>query len=356
MRLTRVVTKLDTCGIQLGVLRITPALARLGIETRVLAGSATRSGRRLLAAAGIAPEVFPGGGPGLQYEPSDAFADWLVPRLTDGDLVHAHMFGAWWAAAQVLPGGTPLVASEHNAVRWPGEAQRIAMQQALARVDLLFAHGPSARTLFAELGVQADRLRNGASAVDGIDARPLRDLPDPRLVFAGRLHAEKGPDLLLAALALLDRPPPTLLLGEGPLERRLRRLARRRGLDVRFLGWQPEPARFIAGSAACVVPSRHDAWSQTAVQAMGLGVPVIAAAVEGLPLTLGSARGVLVAPEDPAALAEAIAGILDGELWVDREDARAYAQRFLPDRVARAYADEYRRLLSPASSKTAEAA
>ncbi|MEA2450314.1 MAG: hypothetical protein QOG63_2246, partial [Thermoleophilaceae bacterium] len=34
---------------------------------------------------------------------------------------------------------------------------------------------------------------------------------------------------------------------------------------------------------------------------------------------------------------------------VDHDDARAYAERFLPDRVARAYADEYRRLLAPAT-------
>jgi glycosyltransferase involved in cell wall biosynthesis len=71
---------------------------------------------------------------------------------------------------------------------------------------------------------------------------------------------------------------------------------------------------------------------------------VVATAVAGLPATLGSSRGVLVAPEDPQALADGIDGVLSGEMPVDRDEARAYAQRFLPDRVARAYADEYRRL------------
>jgi glycosyltransferase involved in cell wall biosynthesis len=215
-------------------------------------------------------------------------------------------------------------------------------------VDLMFAHGPSTRALYAGLGVEPARLRVGVSAIDGIDARPLRGLPSPRLVFAGRLHAEKGPDLLIEALALLERPPPTLILGAGPLDRRLRRLVRQRGLGgvVRFLGWHPDAPRVIAGSSVCVVPSRHDAWSQTAVIAMGLGVPVVATAVEGIPATLGSNRGVLVAPDDPAALAEGIGGALAGDLPVDRDEARAYAQRYLPDRVARAYAREYRELVA----------
>jgi glycosyltransferase involved in cell wall biosynthesis len=355
MRLTRVIATLEPGGAQLGVLRATVALRRHGVTTRVLAGHATKEGRRLFAAAGVPVEVWPDGDAGLQYQPRPGLAGWLAKRLNDADLVHAHMFGAWWAAAQVIPVGVPLVASEHNALRWPGRPRADELKAALDRVDLLFAHGPSTRALFAELGVGTDRLRNGASAIDGIDSRPLRGLPDPRIVFAGRLHDEKGPDLLIEAIALLDDCPSTLILGAGPLEKPLKRLARRRRVDrsVRFCGWRPNAPRFIAGSSVCVVPSRRDAWSQTAVTAMGLGVPVVATAVEGLPATLGSNRGILVGPDDPEALAGGIEGVLNGDMPVDREEARAYAQRFLPDRVARAYAEEYRRLLSGRSATEA---
>jgi glycosyltransferase involved in cell wall biosynthesis len=355
MRLTRVIAKLEPGGAQLGVLRTSAALRQLGIETRVLAGYATREGRRLFAAAGLAPEIFPDGDPELEYETSLDFAEWLQPRLGDADLVHAHMFGGWWAAAHAVAPGTPLVASEHNALRWPSVPPAHELRSALLRLDLLFAHGPSTRALFADLGVGPDRLRSGASAIDGIDARPRRGLPSPRIVFAGRLHEEKGPDLLIEALALLREPPPALILGAGPFERPLRRLAKARRVDraVRFSGWRHDAPRYIAGSSVCVVPSRRDAWSQTAVIAMGLGVPVVATAVEGLPATIGSNRGVLVAPEDPAALADAIDGVLHGEMLVDREEARIYAQRFTPDRVARAYADEYRQLLDGSQVRAA---
>jgi glycosyltransferase involved in cell wall biosynthesis len=355
VRLTRVIAKLEPGGAQLGVLRISSVLRQLGVETRVIAGYATREGRRQFAAAGFAPEVWPGGDPALQYETRLDFAEWLQPRLGNADLVHAHMFGAWWAAAHAVAPGTPLVASEHNALRWPVEPPEEHLRAALLRVDLMFAHGPSTRALFADLGVGPDRLRNGASAIDGIDARPKRGLPSPRIVFAGRLHEEKGADLLIEALALLRDPPATLVVGAGPLERPLRRLAKARRVDrvIRFHGWRPDAPRFIAGSSVCVVPSRYDAWSQTAVIAMGLGVPVVATAVEGLPATIGSSRGVLVAPEDPEALAEAIDGVLRGEMPVDREEARLYAQRFLPDRVARAYANEYEAVLASRAARAA---
>ena len=66
MRLTRVIAKLEPGGAQLGILRITAALRRQGIVTRVIAGSASREGRRLFGSAGIAVEVWPEGEPSIQ--------------------------------------------------------------------------------------------------------------------------------------------------------------------------------------------------------------------------------------------------------------------------------------------------
>jgi glycosyltransferase involved in cell wall biosynthesis len=99
-----------------------------------------------------------------------------------------------------------------------------------------------------------------------------------------------------------------------------------------------------AAGSVCVVPSRFDAWSQTAALAMSLGVPVVGTAVEGLPGVLGAGRGVLVAPEDPAALADAIEGVLSGRLRA----ARLYARRFTPHVVAAQYAAAYSNLCATA--------
>jgi glycosyltransferase involved in cell wall biosynthesis len=258
------------------------------------------------------------------------------------------MFGGWWAATRAAPPGVPVVASEHNALRWPAGAQVGAMAEALARVDRFFAHGRAAGALIEGLGFPRERLRAGISAIDATGV-PVSGLPHPRLIFAGRLHEEKGPDLLVEALARMRRPPATLFLGAGPIASALAARAAELGLGgVRFLGWQARPAGFLAGAAACVVPSRHESWSQTAAMAMALGVPVIATAVEGLPTTLARGRGVLVPPEDAQALADAISGVLDGRIRPNLGRARAYAARFTVARVTDVYEREYRELVARA--------
>jgi glycosyltransferase involved in cell wall biosynthesis len=113
---------------------------------------------------------------------------------------------------------------------------------------------------------------------------------------------------------------------------------------VRFSGWQARPQRFMAGATLHVVPSRRESWSQSAMLAMGLGVPVVATAVDGMPQLLGGGRGTLVAPDDPRALARAIAAHLAGRGAADLAAARAHALRFTPERVAARYAAVYRAL------------
>jgi glycosyltransferase involved in cell wall biosynthesis len=357
MRVARVIAVLEPGGAQLGALRLSLALRAHGIESRWLAGHATREGLALFRAHGIDVELL-GGGPALQYARRRAFAERLAGALDDEDVVHAHMFGAWWAAARAIPERMPLVASEHNALQWPGRAPARALREALARVDLFFAHGPAAHREILAAGLPLERMRAGSSSIAGTRASPMRGLPSPRVVFAGRLHHEKGPDLLLDALARLPEPPPAFLLGAGAMEPELRRLSSRLGIDahVHFEGWRDNPASWIAGASVCVVPSRFDAWSQTAALAMSLGVPVVGTAVEGLPGVLGDGRGVLVPPEDPVALAEAIEGVLSGRLRTDVRAARVYARRFKPQVVAARYAAAYRSLCATSGGTIATAA
>jgi glycosyltransferase involved in cell wall biosynthesis len=363
MRVVRVLAILEPGGAQLAIARLSRELRRRGVETRVLAGSATREGIELLEAAGVHVEAWTeqpplptaAASPELQYACSEELVAWLAPRLRGADVVHAHMFGAWWAAAMAVSRDVPLAASEHNAVRWPGAPRHEEMRAALARVDRFFAHGPATGRMVLELGYPRERLRRGVSPIEPGRPRPLADLPVPRVVFAGRLHEEKGPDLLIDAVARMREPIPTELLGAGPGIGALREQVARLGLEgtVRFWGWRSGVGRWLARASVCVVPSRHEAWSQTAVLAMRLGVPVVGAAVEGLPLTLHRRRGVLVPPEDPEALARAIEGVVSGRVRPDLRRARRYAASFTPRRVATMYAREYRTLASRRESPTA---
>jgi glycosyltransferase involved in cell wall biosynthesis len=351
MRVVRVIGVLEPGGAQLSALRLSRALAGFGIDSSLLlAGDATEAGVGMARRYGVAIEAFsPWEHRRLQWTPDDAFVDWLRPRLVGADLVHAHMFGAWWAAAAALDGiGTPLVASEHNAVTWPYGDHTAAAKVAALRLSAFFAHGPAAHTFAVDLGLDPRSVHEGCSAVEGLDASPLPGLATPRLTFTGRFREDKGPDVLVEALPLLARElgelPPCYLVGDGPLRPWLERRIHELGLAerVRFTGWSCEPARYVAGAAVHVVPSREEAWSQSAVIAMGLRVPIVGTAVEGLPLTLADGRGLLVAPEDPGALAAGIAGILRGDEHTDLDAGRAYAARFDAGRVAEQYAAVYR--------------
>jgi glycosyltransferase involved in cell wall biosynthesis len=356
MRVIRILGTLEPGGAQLSALRLSVALRGLGIATTLLAGDATPAGLDLAARYGLAANacrisdvVAP---ESLQWTPEPSFASWLGPRLAGADLVHAHMAGAWWAAAQALPRHVPLAASEHNQMTWPGADHTPQARQAARRVGLFFAHGPAAREWAALIGLDDGRLHEGRSSVEGLSAEPLPGLPSPRLTFTGRLRGDKAPDVLVEALALLHRPPPTYLVGEGPLRGALIRQIQASGLQavVHLPGWSYDPARYVAGASVHVVPSREEAWSQSAVLGLGLGVPVVGTAVDGLARTLGEGRGVLVPPEAPDALAAALSRILDGK-QLDPAPGLAYARQFTPSAVAAAYADAYRQLIASWASR-----
>lgn len=353
MDVVRVIGVLEEGGGQLSALRLSVGLRAHGIDTvRLLAGDATPGGVALAARYGVEVETFVDPGSGrhlsLQWRRSPEFAAWLAPRLAGAELVHAHMAGAWMAAAAVVPAGVALVASEHNAVNWPDGDFTVAAKAGAVRIDAFFAHGPAAREFAVSIGVPDTVLQEGRSAVEGFDATPLPGLATPRVTYAGRLHPEKGPDLLVAALAKLRSPVSAYFLGDGPAAAQVAEQVAALGLSasVQLLGWSPEPARYVAGSAVHVVPSREEAWSQSAVLGLGLGVPVIGTAVEGLPLTLGEGRGVLVPPEDPAALARAIDAVLDGSARPDPAPGLAYARQFTIIGVSARYARIYRTTLA----------
>jgi glycosyltransferase involved in cell wall biosynthesis len=345
LRVPRVLAKLEPGGAQLSVLRVMRGLEEMGIGSRLLAGWASSEGLALARRMGVAVELYGDGGD-LQWRADAGFARWLAPRLAGAPVVHAHMFGAWWAAAQVVGDATALVASEHNALSWPQARPAVDLRSALSRVDRFYAHGPGARRAILAAGLPASRMWPGTSPVADLDAEPLAGLPEPRIVFAGRLHPEKGADVLVDALARVTDAPPALLLGAGAMRPELEAQIARLGLEdrVRLLGWQNRPGTWIAGAAMLVVPSRDEAWSQTAVLGMALGVPVIGTDVDGFPETLAAGRGLIVHAEDPDALAAAITDLLTGRRRTDLAGARAYARQFSTQSVSASYASAYREL------------
>lgn len=162
-----------------------------------------------------------------------------------------------------------------------------------------------------------------------------------RLLYVGRLSAEKGVDTLLRGLPLVAGETSGVLLdvvGSGPEERALRALCEDLGLSerVRFRGVVPpsELDGYYGGASAVIMPSR---WVENAplvaYEAMGSGIPVIASARGGLLELIEPERnGLLFVPDDHADLARAILRLArDAEL---RERLAIGASRLAEERYS----------------------
>lgn len=152
----------------------------------------------------------------------------------------------------------------------------------------------------------------------GDDGEGSHDAP-LRLVAVGRLSPEKGQAGLLEALATLrDRGVPSLLtlVGDGPEEEALRARARALGIEVlvHFAGRLDERSTLtaIANADVLALPSFMEGLPVVLMEAMALGVPVVATRVAGIPeLVRDSETGLLFDPADWRGLADAIAALAD---------------------------------------------
>lgn len=143
----------------------------------------------------------------------------------------------------------------------------------------------------------------------------LDDDGPPVIITAGRLVAEKDHETLLRAFALhlQDARARLIVLGTGPLRSQLEALARKLGIDqaVAFLGFQGNPLPFIARAAAFVLTSRSEGFGNVLVEALGCGTPVIATDCPYGPTEIleNGRYGILVPPQSPRCLAEALAEV-----------------------------------------------
>ena len=138
------------------------------------------------------------------------------------------------------------------------------------------------------------------------------ELQAPLFGVFGRLSPEKGQRVAIEAMfiALKDVPGARLVLaGVGRDWEDLRSSARALGIEdhVQFAGFVHNVRHLMAACDVVIVPSLREGFGLAAVEAMALGKPVIASATGGLAeIVLQGETGLLVAPNDPNALAQAL--------------------------------------------------
>ncbi|WP_345934494.1 glycosyltransferase [Tistrella arctica] len=205
-------------------------------------------------------------------------------------------------------------------------------------------------------GVPAERSHYVPNFVDATpmppEPRSRWGTPDdaPLILGLGRLHPNKGFDVLIRAVAQVPRAH-LWLAGVGSLEDDLRELARGLGITdrVSFLGWRTDVAALYAAADVFVCSSRHEPLGNIVLEAWAHGVPVVAAASQGpSELIAHGANGLLVPVDHDAAMAASIETVLRETRLRETMIAggrTAYERNFTEAAVVGAYADLFRRIL-----------
>ncbi len=176
----------------------------------------------------------------------------------------------------------------------------------------------------------------------------------PRAAFVGRLATEKGLDTLVAAWPTVRQSYPgarLVLVGDGPRRPVLEDQVRRLGLAeaVEFAGRVDDAGPWLRQSDLFVLPSREEGMSIALLEAMALGVPLVASSIPGnRKLVIDRKHGRLAPPNDPAALASAILGQwaeFDRAIHMGRAARSRVRQSYSIAAVARSHLELFRRLI-----------
>lgn len=278
------------------------------------------------------------------------------------DLIHVHTpfvaHGAGLSAARRQ--GTPVVATYHTLFeeyfhhylplaprcltraiarhysrRQCNELDAVVVPSRAMR-DRLFAYGVRVPTHVVPTGIPLDRFTRGNR--DGFRKHIGAAPEQPVALFVGRVAHEKNIGFLIDALqATRTQRPDTLLViaGEGPALADLKAMAQQRGLEeaVRFVGYLERntalPACYAAADAF-VFASRTETQGLVLLEALAMGLPVVALSAMGTSDLLERGRGAIVPPDDPIAFGHALAALFADPEHRQRlaEEAREYAREW----------------------------
>jgi phosphatidylinositol alpha-mannosyltransferase len=326
-------------GVQAHVLALADALRRLGDEVLVVGPSAGATPSRMPAGARIVdvgrsiPVPVNGSRAPIALSPATAMRVGDLLRRADPDVIHVHEpLVPVVGPAAVLATGAPRVLTFHASAEGGAlpplyRAIRGLARRIVAHGDVLTAVSAVAADFHARaLGLDVGRfaiIPNGVDVARFASAGQRREVAAPprRLVFLGRLEHRKGADVVVRAflrLAAAHDDVTLRVIGEGPLAPVLRRLVDTApahvAARVELCGRAAPDAlpELLIDVDIAVLPARGgESFGIVLLEAMAAGLPIVATDIPGYRAVARQGQeAILVAPDDPAALAEGIGRIL----------------------------------------------
>jgi glycosyltransferase involved in cell wall biosynthesis len=298
-----------------------------------------------------------------------------VVRDLGVDVIHAHKFGSnVWAALLGHALGVPVVVAHEHTWSFEGQrARRLADRHLVARFsDAVIAVSEADRArMVADVGMPADRvvlIHNGIAEPEGGNENAVRRELDlapgaPVLLQTATLRPQKAVEVMIGAMAPLRRVHPDvrlLVAGQGDVDR-LQGLAAAEGVAdaVSLLGPRRDVTDLLAAANVGVLSSDFEGMPLAVLEYMAAGLPVVATGVGGLPeIVREGETGFLVAPRDPAALAERISRLLaDPALAreMGERGRRRQQEQFSSEVMVAAVTGLYERLLTAKGVSVPEA-
>ncbi len=234
------------------------------------------------------------------------------------------------------------------------------VERALSRLcDAVVCCSEAERQHALALGIAAKQI---AVIVNGIDPPPLASSQRERfgfpadtviIGFVGRLADQKAPDMLIDSFARATASHPDLglvIIGDGPLDAKMRERAAARGIAarLRWLGQQPS-SRYLSSFDILAMPSRYEGFSLVPLEAMHAGLPIVCTKVGGIDeAVVDGTTGLVVPIGDAAAFAAAIVALarLPAQRRAFGQAAYQRAALFSTERMLAATEQLYRDLLA----------
>ncbi len=263
---------------------------------------------------------------GFKYNPVGVFKILNVIKRENYDIIHVHLFPAdiFVAISSLfLPKRIKFIFSEHSdynrrrlikffkvidGFTYSRYDKIVCVSKQVEKALIMWCPGTAHKTIVVKNAIPISNRLN-------FKVNKYYDI-----IFVGRLGRVKGVDILLKAIQILKekyhRSLRVAIVGDGSLMNDLKELALQYGINeyIDFLGVRKDVLELMRESSIFVLPSRWEGFGLVLLEAISVGVPVVATKVGGIPEVIEDGKdGILVEPENPEELSNAILRLLSDD-------------------------------------------